>query len=133
MGQRPESSIAIPEETIRHEGNRPLPFELGRSMTLIRVKQRAADTRPTPATRLEGEIREFWDAATALVGFATGLSTPGRRMALPAAIAALTDLATSHASHRLRRAAADRLMSFAPETAARLMQRRSAESKTGRP
>jgi hypothetical protein len=134
--RRPAAIVCDSEETFRHEPIHPIRLAPGRSLSMIRARLRlpalGPDTRPGPTTRLEAEIRQFWDAAIALAGFGMGAVDPGRRMALPAAIASLTELATSHASHRLRRAAADRLMSFVPETAARLMRRRSAASRTGR-
>jgi hypothetical protein len=136
---RPGGVYCDSEETIWHEGHDPTLRARGRppagkAIGMNRARQRLpltnADTRPNPTTRLEAEIREFWDAATALAVFDSDVITPERRMALPTAIASLTELATSHGSQRLRRAAADRLMSFAPETAARLMKRRSGEQRS---
>ncbi|SRR5258708_32991207 len=94
-----------------------------------RVPMVRTQTRPRPATRLEAQIRSFWDASLAL---AQPDFTPGdgeMRMARPAAVQILAELATGHPSPRLRLAAADRLMSFAPETAAQLINRRAADGK----
>ena len=87
------------------------------------------DMRPRPSTRLEAHVRDYWDASVALARVDNSHRDQGRHLTLPVAVAILAELATAHPLSRLRRAAADRLMSFAPATAAQLMKRRSGESK----
>ena len=88
------------------------------------VVTRRPDQRPRPTTRLEAEIRDYWDASVVLARLDVSGSDP--RMSLPTAVEVLSTLATAHSLSRLRRRAADRLMSFAPEAAAELLNRQSA-------
>src|SRR5258708_18580256 len=75
--------------------------------------------RPIPATRLEAQVRDYWDACDALSRPAAARSGhPNAVMTRPDAVALLSELASGHTPQRLRLAAADRLMSIAPAAAA---------------
>jgi hypothetical protein len=78
------------------------------------------EIRPRPATRLEAQIRDYWDACDALRRLQPIAPACGSRAAMtrPDAVHLLAELATGRGSRRLRLAAADRLTSIVPAAAA---------------
>ncbi|MBI1779373.1 MAG: hypothetical protein HYR63_28915 [Proteobacteria bacterium] len=84
--------------------------------------------RPAPTSRLEGQIRSFWDASDALARAPSEHGRGRMRLKRREAIAILSALALGHPSPLLRRASAGRLASLAPDATAELVRRISKET-----
>ena len=88
-------------------------------------RKRLARRRPRPTSRLERQVRDYWEASRTLGRSDAWLETKDGEAAarMAEAIRVLSLLITGHTRQRLRQAAGDRLMSVAPDAAALVFER----------